>query len=92
MAEEERMVMTPLMVQMLLHFHTCRAPFPNVLNAPQLDAIDYFLAQGAIEENGDTVELHIYQTTELGAAWVEAICQVRKPRLAYLDQYGNILS
>ena len=32
-----------------------------------------------------------YKTTALGAAWIEALCRVLMPRLAYLDEAGRVL-
>lgn len=32
-----------------------------------------------------------YRTTPLGAAWLEALCRVPMPRLAFLDEAGRVL-
>jgi len=59
------------------------------------NAISQLLADGAIEPVPPDLEPgfapHEYQTTALGAAWVMALCQVEKPKLAYLDAQGKVL-
>lgn len=69
---------TPNAIEVLLHCH-CRAdPHPR-LDAPAVrNIIEMFLAAGAIELEYPR-EL-IYKTTDLGKAWVKALCELELPQ------------
>lgn len=47
-----------------------------------------FLHIGAIEPD---VENDCYRTTPMGKAWVQALCNVRPPRPAFVDEHDNVL-
>lgn len=38
-----------------------------------------------------TTENGIYKTTDLGDAWVQALCNTPPPRKAFVDEQGRIL-
>lgn len=80
--------MTPCEISVLLHFYV--SPLPHERHdAPAVSAaIRWFLDVEAIRR-GDTP--NTYVTTPLGKAWVEALCRVPKPRLAYLDEQNRVL-
>jgi hypothetical protein len=81
----------PSDIEVLLHCHVCPGPHPR-FHAPAVqDALGFLLRHGAIEpRNG--VENGEYSTTELGKAWVAALCRVPKPRAVFVDADGTPLS
>jgi len=50
------------------------------------DCIEMLLKEGAIYSHGDW-----YKTTQLGAAWVKAICNVPVPSVRFVDQMGRVI-
>lgn len=79
---------SPNNIEILLHCH-CSPGVHERIHAPAVGlAIDRFLDAGAIV-HGE--EPNTYKTTHLGCAWVEALCNVEAPRLAYIDREKNIL-
>jgi hypothetical protein len=81
---------SPINIEFLLHCHVFSEEFPRI-NAPAVqNAINKFLMLGVIEsrddEHGET-----YKTTDLGAAWVTALCNVPMPTKRYVDEQGRVL-
>jgi hypothetical protein len=74
--------MTPLQIQMLLHFHGCMAPFPNIEYPSQQDALEMFRQAEMItirlaDEGGKYPQG--YALTDRGRAFVEAVCSLPFP-------------
>jgi len=80
-------IYSPSNIEVLLHCHTCPRPHPRLEAGAVKDAIMMFLHLGAIEP--DTK--NNYKTTPMGKAWVQALCNVRPPRPAFVDESGNVL-
>ena len=76
----------PVNVEVLLHCHTTPAPHPNIEAKSTKDAINRLLEGDCI-----TPEDNYYRTTELGRAWVKAICNTEMPKIKYVDAQGNVL-
>lgn len=77
---------TPSNIEVLLHFHTNPEPHPR-LDAPAVrDAVLMLLDEEAIYSFKDG-----YRTTAKGRAWVQALCNVPPPRVAYIDESGKPL-
>ncbi len=76
--------MTPLAIEILLHFHV--SPLPHPLSAyPAVAAeIESQLNNGLIEE-----EKASYRTTERGKAHVQQLCNLPFPTQMWVDKDGN---
>lgn len=77
----------PANIEFLLHCHTSPLPFQHSDAGHYIELTRAWLDQGVIAEDGNG----IFRTTALGSAWVKALCNVEKPRLAYVDAQGNFL-
>ena len=83
-------IFSPSNIEILLHCHVRVEPHPR-LEAPAVrDAILAFLKIGAIAPDPECQDL--YHTTPLGKAWVEALCRVPPPWIAFIDQQGKLLN
>lgn len=76
----------PANIEFLLWCHTRCKPYPDVDLPMYQSLIVQLLNGGAIEKDGDR-----YITTEKGAAWVQALCDVEEPREAFIDAAGNVI-
>lgn len=81
-------IYSPNNIEVLLHCHTCPSPHPRLEAGAVKDAITGFLHVGAIEPDPEN---DCYRTTPMGKAWVQALCNVRPPRAAFVDEHGNVL-
>jgi hypothetical protein len=84
------MILSPLQIKILLHHHCTPAPFEPRTQV-YWDAVNQFKADGVLkgdEERDEGTDLS-FCTTNLGSAWVSAICNTPMPRIAYLDQNGK---
>ena len=81
--------MNPVTVEFLMHCHYSPEPHRLFSSNSITKAINLLLKEGAIvkSERQD----NIYETTELGQAWVKAICNTPKPKIQYVDSNGEIL-
>lgn len=79
---------SPTFIEILLHFYTSRAPLPHI-DAPVTQmAVEYFLSVGAIVP---TSEEPTYRTTDLGVAWVRALCNTPPPVPAFVDEMVRVI-
>ncbi len=82
-------IRTPSDAEFLLFCHCCCETHPR-LHAPAIrEAVAKFLECGAIAPHPDNPNR--WSTTEKGAAWVQAICNIEEPRVAYVDASGKDL-
>lgn len=76
--------MTPLDIEILLHYHCSGSEFDR-LDAPACrDAVDDFLREGILrersdEENHTRAHHRMYEPTDRGRALVNALCMVPYP-------------
>lgn len=68
--------MTPLQINMVLHFHHIAEPWPRAEAPACKDAIEDFVKAGIIEPDDGPSG---YRTTERGNALVDHLCAVRFP-------------
>ncbi|MBT2300392.1 hypothetical protein J7E70_07930 [Variovorax paradoxus] len=67
--------MTPLQIEMLLHFHTTPTPWPR-LNAPAcVEAIEGFIRDGLVRDDDPSR----YWLTERGEACIRFLCAMPIP-------------
>lgn len=80
--------MTPLEIDILMHYH-CRAEdYPNLTPPAQQSALQYFLTNGYLEKT----ELHEdmpaktmnYTPTEKLPVYCEALCKVPEPKQVWI--------
>lgn len=82
---------TPAQIQLLLYFFCYQETrHPDF----EMDGIQYTLKRFLEWEVVERVyELEdVYRTTPLGAAWVQALCRVQCPRIAFVDERNEVLS
>lgn len=82
-------IYSPNNIEVLLHYHVSLDPHPHIHAPAVMDAIALFLDNGCMQNN--PIAPFNYELTPKGKAWVRALCQVEMPRIAYVDQYGDIL-
>ena len=80
--------MTPNDVEILLHCHSCPVPHPRADAPAVAEALKKFEMLGAIVNGVGHLE-GVYNTTDLGKAWVSAICNVPLPRIVFLGTDGE---
>jgi len=68
--------MTPNDVELLIHFHCCRAPHPRVDAPACRDAVAWMLTEDLIVT---LIEEKTYCTTDRGAKLVDMICSTPLP-------------
>jgi hypothetical protein len=79
----------PSNIEVLLWCHLERNAHPKA-DAPAInETIKEFLSMGVIE-TVDAVK-GVYKTTPLGDAWVQALCNVKVPQPAFVDEQGRVL-
>ena len=77
--------MTPLMIEILIHYY-CRVDDFRDLDAPAVkDAIDYFLDNGLIKINTNTKYYGVYTGNQDALkVYIEALCNVPLPELKWV--------
>lgn len=85
-----RAIGTPSNIEVLLHCHTTPLPHPRREAPAVADALALLRNLGAIEPSD--IHHEVETTTALGRAWVEALCRVPLPRMAFVDERGEVLS
>jgi len=78
----------PAHIEFLLWCHTRCEGHPNRDLALYRDLAADLSREGVIKDEGDGR----YSTTEKGKAWVQMLCDLPSPRLAWADAHGNIIS
>lgn len=81
---------SPLAIKILLHCHCSSEEVPNFGAQAVAETVSYLLDIQAITHSGERSS-NSFQTTDLGAAWVQALCDLPPPRLAYVDQGGKVI-
>lgn len=83
-------IYSPLRADLLLHCAISAEAVPLNPDAPAVrEELDDLVQLGAIEATGTGPNL--YRATPLGRAWVAAICNVKIPRMVFLDEAGKEL-
>lgn len=77
----------PLNVELLMHYHCTPEPHPMIFLPPWKEATNGLVEMEAIYADDEG----IYRTTELGKAWVAAICNTPPPKQGWVDHRDNIL-
>ena len=80
---------TPCNISVLLWCHCRVGEHPRFEAEAVQDAINTFLSCGAIEPSKE--DQRVFTTTQLGKAWVEALCNVPPPKSVYVDEMGRII-
>lgn len=88
---------SPANIKFLLHCHlNYDSVFDRFESPHHVELIADWLDAGVIKKHeifGATPCTPIsFKTTALGEAWVEALCRVPMPKLAYLDEAGRVLT
>lgn len=83
---------TPKEIEVLLHYHCYPTPHPQAEAISTINAVNKLLECGALGRStvppGNPI---LYNTTDLGYAWVEALKRVPIPRVAYVDERGDMI-
>lgn len=69
--------MTPLGIEILLHYSTCAGPFPRIEAPAVADAVEVFCALGLLERGAEGQPRYI--ATEGARVYVMALCDVPLP-------------
>ena len=76
--------MTPLAIDILLHFHVSPLPHPLSAYPAVADEIESQLRDGMIEPDKGA-----YRTTDRGDAHIRHLCNVPFPTQMWVDKDGN---
>ncbi len=79
----------PAAIEFLLHCYSNPEPFERIGSPFHAGLSARWLREGVIVECAGTV--NYFRTTDLGEAWVRALCNVKKPTSVYVDEHGTIL-
>jgi len=84
--------MTPNDIDVLIHYHTSRAPHPRA-DAPAVsDSIECFIGNGVFHcVDGEGMKDYI-TTTDKGKALMKMLCDVEFPRQAWVDTKGKVIN
>lgn len=85
-------IYSPNNIDVLLHCYSQKGPHPRLEALAVQDSIMEFISMGVVEVLKREKEGTIYKTTPLGDAWVQALCNVPPPRMAFIDQNGAVLT
>lgn len=86
------MVLTPLLIEVLLHHYCSGAPFRDMSAPAVKDAFEFLLAEGALVCLNTGAERTLFGLSPKGKAWVLALCNVPPPKEVFVDQLGNVLT
>lgn len=81
-------ILTPHNVDVLMHYYTSPEPHERAENEGVQETIRSLCELGAMEIHPCTGKP---RTTPLGIAWIKAICNVPRPRFAFLDEQGRVV-
>lgn len=82
-------IFSPNNIGVLLHYYTQGfTPHPRLYAPAVSEAVGMFFTLGCLRA-GDSPGC--YEVTARGRAWVEALLRVECPRVAFVDEKGNIL-
>jgi len=82
---------TPLEVEVLLHCYCCPDPHPKSDVPSVRDILDEWVALEVLWMPPSNGKPSVPRTTDLGEAWVRAICAVPIPRVAYVTADGKVI-
>lgn len=87
----EDSIMTPHDIEVLLHHHCSNQPWPRQGASAYEETISDFISWGVMKAfPEDQPKPHMtFNTTQLGCAWVKALCNVPMPRMVFLDGQGK---
>ena len=83
--------MTPLEIEILLHYFTSAIDHPDVFDPPpsQKEAFGRFVANGYLEDNSKCGQIGegemVYSATEKLHVYCEALCRVPEPRQEWVN-------
>lgn len=76
---------SPLMVEMLIHFHVSAAPFDRLQAPACMEVLHWMLTENLVEP-ADAGYGATYRTTDRGQAWMRMICDTPLPELEWIDR------
>ena len=79
-------IFSPSNIEFLLHCYCKPEPHPRFDCEAIQECFKEFIDMGVIKQDGDH-----YVTTPLGNAWVYALCKVKCPTPAFIDEHGRIV-
>lgn len=79
---------SPANIEQLLWYHTRVGPYPTDDSPMASDFVKEMIGVGVIEGSEGS---RCYRLTLRGKAWVEALCNVALPTIAYVDEHGNVI-
>lgn len=71
-------ISTPLHIEILMHFRINPGPVPRWGATAVMAAVNDLCREGAIQRDSSG-DVHSFEATEKGQAWVEAICATPPP-------------
>lgn len=74
--------MSPLEVEMILHYYAASEPYPNEDCPAQQEAIARFEKHDLITKDDES---GLYKTTERGEKYVDMLCSTPWPVVRYVD-------
>lgn len=83
--------MSPLYLQMLLHFHCIRVPFPNIDSPAQQDCLDDMLEAGLVYSLSADQGVVLWRLTPRGNAHVLQLLALPLPTQAWIGADGKVI-
>lgn len=74
--------MTPLQIEILLHYHYSSTDYPNFAPSVKSEELAYFLENGYLEDNGECQlkNAQRYSPTEKLHVYCDALCNMPEPK------------
>ncbi len=81
--------LTPLQLSLLVHACTCTGPHPNRGFPAVEDAVRQLIRLGAAAL---APQANCLTASQMGHAWLQALCAVQPPRRAWVNQEGAVVA
>lgn len=81
----------PAHVEFLMHCHCSPEPFERWGVPMFMELASVWTGRGIIRRTTNEAVAPVYTTTDLGKAWVNAICNTPLPKQVFVDEMGRVL-
>lgn len=78
-------------IGVLLHCYLSHEPHPHADSEAVGKTLSFLASCGAIHLTPKAQKFNCYETTPMGKAWVQALCDVPAPRSVFVNEAGNPL-
>lgn len=82
--------MSPLQIEILLHYHCKEGEYTNIGKSPAHDlAVANFVRDGYLKKGDNVGDPFLYKSTDKLHAYCNALCSVPEPTQKWVVEYDN---